>query len=247
MKMKHMLAAVVLLLGLVLGQDALAFYNPSTGRWLNRDPIGEAAFFSNFSQKDSRFSDQNFYFNSIAYGFVRNDSISLLDYRGLLKGASATQTIPDCNIEIYAAHGFLNPAFNDDGTLKNPNDVDRLAFPHHLKGSTKCSGGAIIACNTAKFATIENPISGVSMDDSEISWAVGSTKISSTVDGAKSFAESICKNCACEKVTIKVHCWDPFSKPGTFTPGNPLCGETITVPCKKLACAPPAAFEAAGL
>jgi hypothetical protein len=33
--------ALVILLGLLEVQDALAFYNPQTGRWLNRDPIGE--------------------------------------------------------------------------------------------------------------------------------------------------------------------------------------------------------------
>jgi hypothetical protein len=31
----------VALLGLALGREAQAFYNPSTGRWLSRDPIGE--------------------------------------------------------------------------------------------------------------------------------------------------------------------------------------------------------------
>jgi hypothetical protein len=246
MKMKRKLVPL-LLFGLCGTTPAFAHYNPSTGRWLSRDPLVEAAFFSNFSRKDSQFSDQDFYFASSAYGFVRNDPISLLDYKGLLEGASGTHTIADCNIEIYAAHGFTDNSFNDDGTLRNPNAVNRLPFPHHLKGSTKCSGGAIIACNTAKFASIENPIPGVNMDDGEITVAEGSKKITSAVDSAKSFAESICKNCACEKVTIKVHCWNPFSKPGTFTPGNPLCGETITVPCKKLTCGPPSTLEVAGL
>jgi RHS repeat-associated protein len=30
-----------MLLGLLFGREAQAFYNPSTGRWLSRDPIGE--------------------------------------------------------------------------------------------------------------------------------------------------------------------------------------------------------------
>ena len=37
-----MLSVGLVLVGLVSVPDALAFYNPSTGRWLNRDPIGEA-------------------------------------------------------------------------------------------------------------------------------------------------------------------------------------------------------------
>lgn len=35
---------LVVVLGLVLCQDARAFYNPSTGRWLSRDPVGELGF-----------------------------------------------------------------------------------------------------------------------------------------------------------------------------------------------------------
>jgi len=40
MKTKLMLM-LALLLNVLLGQQAQAFYNPSTGRWLSRDPIGE--------------------------------------------------------------------------------------------------------------------------------------------------------------------------------------------------------------
>ena len=36
-----MMAMLVTLLGVTLSQDAQAFYNSSTGRWLNRDPNGE--------------------------------------------------------------------------------------------------------------------------------------------------------------------------------------------------------------
>jgi hypothetical protein len=42
MKMRRLLAMATLLLTLLWGGDALAFYNPSTGRWLNRDPIAES-------------------------------------------------------------------------------------------------------------------------------------------------------------------------------------------------------------
>ena len=41
MKTKQMLVLAVLLLGILLGQQAQAFYNPSTGRWLSRDPIAD--------------------------------------------------------------------------------------------------------------------------------------------------------------------------------------------------------------
>jgi len=64
MKMKHMLVAMVLLLGLVLGNDAFAHYNPSTGRWLNRDPIAESGGFN-------------------LYLFVRDNPVTKSDKLGL--------------------------------------------------------------------------------------------------------------------------------------------------------------------
>lgn len=37
----RILLGIVALLGVLLGQEAQAFYNSCTGRWLSRDPIGE--------------------------------------------------------------------------------------------------------------------------------------------------------------------------------------------------------------
>lgn len=52
-------------LGLLLGRDALAFYNPSTGRWLSRDPIGEWG-------------------GANLYGFVSGNPLSYSDANGLV-------------------------------------------------------------------------------------------------------------------------------------------------------------------
>lgn len=41
MKTKRTVTLMLVVFGLLLGRDALAFYNPSTGRWLSRDPVGE--------------------------------------------------------------------------------------------------------------------------------------------------------------------------------------------------------------
>lgn len=41
MSLKRTVAILVVLMGVILCQDAVAFYNSSTGRWLNRDPIAE--------------------------------------------------------------------------------------------------------------------------------------------------------------------------------------------------------------
>ena len=209
------------------------YYSASTGRWLSRDPLTEAAFFKRFSDGNSEFQDDEVYYTATAtaHVFVRNDPLGLVDYIGLLAGSTGTATIGDCSIAIYAGHGFLNSAFDDDGKLKNPKATDRLNYPHLLKGSPKCSGGAIIACNAAKFASIQNPIPGVSLNDGEISVLQGIGQIDGAVGSAQAFVKSICENCACEKVTITVNCFPPFHKPGIFSSGSKWCGETITVPC----------------
>ncbi len=165
-----------------------------------------------------------------AAGLATDGSRGVADI-GLLAGSAGTATIGDCSIAIYAGHGFLNSAFDDDGKLKNPKATDRLNYPHLLKGSPKCSGGAIIACNAAKFASIQNPIPGVSLNDGEISVLQGIGQIDGAVGSAQAFAKSIGENCACEKVTITVNCFPPFHKPGIFSSGSKWCGKTITVPC----------------
>jgi len=218
-----------------------AFYNPSAGRWLNRDPIQETAFENAFQSTESppdaaglalflpAFIDRTFGEN--LYAFLRNEPVSSVDYLGLLKGSQQTRTIPDCAIEIYAGHGYLDKAFNEDGTLKNSSALDRLKYPHILKG-TKCSAGGIIACNAARFATVNNPIPGVSLDDTEITKARGLNAIDSAFANAKLHALTMCMDCpSCQEITITVNCFPPFSKPGIFTSGNSLCGTSIKVPC----------------
>jgi hypothetical protein len=58
---------VILSIGLLMSNQAKAFYNPQTGRWLSRDPIGEKGELN-------------------LYGFVGNDSINSIDLFGLLTG-----------------------------------------------------------------------------------------------------------------------------------------------------------------
>ena len=68
-------------------QDALAFYNPSTGRWLNRDPIGEEAFFQTYTTSWTWRKRQRARIETLkpAYDFLANDSIDSIDAVGLLR------------------------------------------------------------------------------------------------------------------------------------------------------------------
>jgi|ERR1017187_5635367 hypothetical protein len=85
MNIKHTLAAMVLLLYLVWGQDAFAHYNPSTGRWLSRDPIDEAAFQHTVSWASKQHEALYRRRASVnEFMFVQNDAIGKIDLFGLM-------------------------------------------------------------------------------------------------------------------------------------------------------------------
>lgn len=58
-------------------QTASAFYNPNTGRWLSRDPLGDLGFKLVFAGKSKMVEDKNDYL------FIRNDPLRLHDNFGL--------------------------------------------------------------------------------------------------------------------------------------------------------------------
>lgn len=73
---------LVTLLGVFLGQEAQAYYNPSAGRWLNRDPIAEAG-------------------GKNLYSFVKNDSVQHADLVGLVPTTSFYICLPKCGNKTY--------------------------------------------------------------------------------------------------------------------------------------------------
>jgi RHS repeat-associated protein len=88
--------------------DAFAFYNPSTGRWLSRDPINEPGFkVSNSSRKTfDRVEERNLYL------FVVNRPINAVDAFGL--------AIPKEAEDCYVVHPLYpdDPACNKYGERK---------------------------------------------------------------------------------------------------------------------------------
>jgi hypothetical protein len=100
MKTKQMLMLTLLLLGISQGREAQAFYNPSVGRWLSRDPIAEPGFEVVRSRR-SRVTEEQRGKATIAksgqmltiplYSFNRNDGVNKSDLLGL-KVISSTCT-----------------------------------------------------------------------------------------------------------------------------------------------------------
>jgi RHS repeat-associated protein len=75
---------LAVLLGALFAREVQAFYNPSSGRWLSRDPIGEEGFealgFESSSLVEKLFKHPN------PYLFCANNPITAIDILGLRLG-----------------------------------------------------------------------------------------------------------------------------------------------------------------
>ena len=121
---------MTLALGVIAANTGEAFYNPSTGRWINRDPIGEPGFTGNkyfdFSKEDFQSLDEldpeeenlaarkkNTLFRIVGrtpYSIVQNDSIGKFDIYGLACSTVVNRTkayLKSSFININAGHEWI--------------------------------------------------------------------------------------------------------------------------------------------
>jgi len=96
MKPTKTVYGLTLFVWITMAQTAWSFYNPSTGRWLSRDPIGEAGFYlltighqasENSSLTGGDTPNQNDFLTANGpnvYAFVDNDPAGQIDYYGLI-------------------------------------------------------------------------------------------------------------------------------------------------------------------
>jgi RHS repeat-associated protein len=109
------------------------YYNPSTGRWLSRDPIGEAGGIS-------------------LYGFVDNDPINNDDPFGLTNGPGdfgwewftlrLPIAAPELSPSFFASPIQFNPAFLSSLTSDRAAAVIQAVSPGGVFGSSLPSLGA---------------------------------------------------------------------------------------------------------
>jgi len=74
------------------------YYQPATGRWISRDPLGEASFFREFTRRAGRSEVTRLSRASRLppYLFIDNDPIGNFDYLGLI-----------CGIKVHRKHPKL--------------------------------------------------------------------------------------------------------------------------------------------
>jgi hypothetical protein len=102
MKMKrYKIAALVVGLLLVLSNDALAFYNPQTGRWLSRDPVEEISWFTAVQWLARVGMSPHFVPHRNTrnpYHFVFNDAVNSTDDLGLQPSEGDSCSCNTCKV-----------------------------------------------------------------------------------------------------------------------------------------------------
>jgi RHS repeat-associated protein len=92
---------LAVLLGALFAREAQAFYNPSSGRWLSRDPIGEEGFealgFESSSLVEKLFKHPN------PYLFCANNPVLYADSLGLYFYVAPRHPIPPLNDPVSCA------------------------------------------------------------------------------------------------------------------------------------------------
>ena len=156
MRTKQILTLCMSLLGVLLGQQAQAFYNPSTGRWLSRDPIDEAGFELAFTKQSALPDDaeEEITLEAIPgqpiqgnlYCFVSNEPVSGVDSLGLwqlrcrrLAGIGGATGQRHCWIEC-GGHSYS--LLNNNGTavkiIDDPRDKGKGTVVEQGPGKCKC-------------------------------------------------------------------------------------------------------------
>jgi RHS repeat-associated protein len=168
------------------------WYDPLTGRWPSRDPIGERGGLN-------------------LYGFVGNGGVNRIDVMGL---RPPDVNIQNCVIKVFGGHG----QFNWDGRtdrITDPDILDAVEVPVNINCGP-CASASVVSCSSARFCNINNPIPGTRLDNGNIPTStiyghdIEETfcpRMEQDVEAAKRHAETICnkKPSCCKK--IKIEAW----------------------------------------
>ncbi len=114
----RILALIVMSFVCGVSQHSYGFYNPSTGRWLSRDPVAEPGFMVTVSKENLRGDD--FYPDSDnrgnPYDFVGNRPIDLYDLLGLKRSCEDICKDALTSPDVSVGEGFGGVVCDSDGT-----------------------------------------------------------------------------------------------------------------------------------
>ena len=215
---------------LVVANHAAAYYSPSTGRWLSRDPVGEPGFellrttcfvpkagqvFGSASLPPSRLLVRDEIREPNTYVFVANNPITAFDLFGL-----KTLDVGNCQIVIFYGHGVSND-------------------PYTFNFAGPCSAAAFFGCwdaDSDKNIPSNNQIPGIPTTDKEMDASDLDTYVTQAWADAKAKAANMCKlcNCVCPTITItavQVKTGDPLLD--IWVPGEHHYHPDETIQCAK--------------
>ncbi|MCF6312828.1 MAG: RHS repeat-associated core domain-containing protein [Verrucomicrobiales bacterium] len=86
---------------------AFRYYNPKTGRWPSRDPIGERGGLN-------------------LYGFVGNDGVNRVDYLGLCEGGDCASVFSACKEAAKSDYTTCRAAINPAARIRLDKEIKRL-------------------------------------------------------------------------------------------------------------------------
>jgi hypothetical protein len=195
------------LAALLIANQASAYYSPSTGRWLSRDPNGDPGFellrASSAVPKVGQIASaaylppsRLFVRDTVEskrepnrYDFVANTPISAVDLFGL-----RTIHVGNCQVIVAYGHGSTGS-------------------PHHFKFDGPCSAGWFLGCyskETDDLLQYPHNIPGAASISDEYDFSFDGTErlnrdFKTTWDAALVKAVKMCKlcKCICPKITVK--------------------------------------------
>ncbi|UDQ98384.1 RHS repeat-associated core domain-containing protein [Lentisphaerota bacterium WC36G] len=211
------------------------YYNPTTGKWLKRDPIQEAGGLN-------------------LYGFALNSAINYWDNLGLkeyclweptgskiaksissgapksfsnnekwLKGKGVKGQPNYIYWEKYVRNCYYNP-FEEDGSVENCAVIIMIGHAGYVSNIhnykiPKCSRVGTLGCYSGKNAQPpkENQIKDFPKPEGKIGWSKDSTSagyesfgklVKASIEFAEAEAETMSQDCKCkcEKITIYINC-----------------------------------------
>ncbi len=150
------------LLGLILSPAAQAYYNPSTGRWLSRDPVGERTFLlagvlpveATTLVRDTEWDLKRQEAQHAGYAFLANEAVGRTDYLGLFgaghNGKAGTSDFKGHSDFTGQGCFDYNLEDSDPKTKPFPGGKPENHFQDKAT-STKQVEAAIKACDTSAF------------------------------------------------------------------------------------------------
>lgn len=231
-----------LLLFMVFTNLSHGFFDPTAGRWISRDPIGERGGVN-------------------LNAFLENAGVTRIDHLGLHElgdDQKPNHAQPDCkcSITIDVAHGGMR----ESGSTQRAASRIENANGCHRYASVGCGSNKLNErYNKANIGVPQSPgvvipVNNAETSNSDALETEGFNRrdicpanelipnVDKAIEAAKAYAPTLCAACKCKEVTLRVNCSGAKDHPAEIleyeahyektAQRKPVCNTDITIPCK---------------